>query len=73
MGRECAFALGLFCGCSLRSFVALRTTRCGARGRLGPWADARRVPALDCARAEGDASTGGCVILIDQRERKTSC
>jgi hypothetical protein len=32
----------------------------------------RRVPALGSARAEGDAPTGGGVILIDQRERRIS-
>jgi hypothetical protein len=33
---------------------------------------ARQVPALGSARAKADAPTGGCVILIDQREMKNT-
>ena len=63
-------AVGSLGAGSLRSFAVLRTTRVGGAWEARPRADARRVAALGSARAEGDAPTGGCVILIDQRERR---
>jgi hypothetical protein len=87
MGRECRFALGLGGGGSLRSFAGSGRHGWGVwvarpdstphstplmAGLITGRADATWVAALGPARAEGDAPTGRCVILIDQRERRIS-